>query len=134
MDTQVAEALERQPAGLKPAAAFRAALREVAGSFSQADLDVLREATALIATVPEVRARATDEFARMITVMSEALARRAGRPADDMAVRTVAGALIGVILSITLPVDDLPGDDQSIRAMFERLDEALALLEAGLPL
>jgi len=134
MDTQVAEALERQPAGLKPAAAFRAALREVASSFSQADLDVLREATALIATVPEVRARATDEFARMITVMSEALARRAGRPADDMAVRTVAGALIGVILSITLPVDDLPGDDQAMTAMFERLDEALALLEAGLPL
>jgi AcrR family transcriptional regulator len=140
MDTQVAEALERQPAGLKPAAAFRAALREVAGSFSQADLDVLRETTALIATVPEVRARATDELARMITVMSEALARRAGRPADDMAVRTVAGALIGVILSITLPVEGWPGgagpsgDDQPIVAMFERLDQALALLDAGLPL
>jgi hypothetical protein len=70
----------------------------------------------------------------MITVMSEALARRAGRPADDMAVRTMAGALIGVILSITLPVDDLPGDDQAMTAMFERLDEALALLGAGLPL
>jgi len=134
MDTQVAEALERQPAGLKPAAAFRAALREVASSFSQADLDVLREATALIATVPEVRARATDEFARMITVMSEALARRAGRPADDLAVRTAAGAIIGVMMSITMPWHGWSSDMQTIEDLFGRIDQGLALLEAGLPL
>jgi len=34
----------------------------------------------------------------------------------------------------TLPVDDLPGDGQAMTVMFERLDEALALIEAGLPL
>jgi AcrR family transcriptional regulator len=140
VDTQVVEAFERQPAGLKPVAAFRAALREVAGSFSQTDLDVIRETTALIRADPEIRARATDEFARMITVMSEALARRSGHPADDLAVRAMAGGFIGVILSITLPVEGwpgaegLPGDDQAIIAMFERIDQALALLEAGLPL
>ena len=134
VDTQVIEAFERQPAGLEPVAAFRAALREVAGSFSQSDLDVLRETTALIRADPEVRARATDEFARMITVMSEALARRSGRPAEDLAVRAIAGGFIGVILSITLPVEGWPGDDQPIIAMFERIDQALALLEAGLPL
>jgi hypothetical protein len=76
----------------------------------------------------------------MITVMSEALARRSGHPADDLAVRAMAGGFIGVILSITLPVEGwpgaegLPGDDQAIIAMFERIDQALALLEAGLPL
>jgi AcrR family transcriptional regulator len=134
VDTQVVEAFERQPAGLTPAAAFRAALREVAGSFSQADLDVIRETAALIRADPEIRARATDEFARMITVMSEALARRSGRPADDLTVRAMAGGFIGVILSVTLPVEGWPGDDQSIIAVFERIDQALALLEAGLPL
>jgi len=134
MDTQVAEAFERQPAGLKPVAAFRAALREVAGSFSQADLDMIRETTALIRADPEIRARATDEFARMITVMSEALARRSGRPADDLAVRAMAGGFIGVILSVTLPVEGWPHDDEGIMALFERTDQALALLEAGLPL
>jgi AcrR family transcriptional regulator len=134
VDTQVVEAFERQPAGLKPVAAFRAALREVAGSFSQAELDVIRETTALIRADPEIRARATDEFARMITVMSEALARRSGRPADDLTVRAMAGGFIGVILSVTLPVEGWPGDDQSIIAVFERIDQALALLEAGLPL
>ena len=134
VDTTIAAAFERQPAGLGPVAAFRAALREVTGSYSQADLDVIRETTALIVTVPEVRARATDEFARMIVVLSESLARRTGRPADDLAVRAVAGGIIGVILSITLPLRSRPGDEDAITAMFERTDRALALLEAGLPL
>ncbi len=134
MDIMIAEAFERQPAGLGPVAAFRVALREVTGSYSQADLDVLRATTALIATVPEVRARATDEFARMIAVLSGALARRTGRPADDLTVRAVAGGIIGVILSITLPVQDWRGDGDDFMALFERTDRALALLEAGLPL
>ena len=64
---------------------------------------MIRETTNLTMTVPEVRARAMDEFARTIAVISEALAKRAGRPADDLAVRTVAGAIIGVIMSITMP-------------------------------
>ena len=134
VDAQVVDAFERQPAGLKPVAAFRAALREVAGSFSQAELDVIRETTALIRADPEIRARATDEVARMITVMSEALARRSGRPAGDLAVRATAGGFIGVILSTTLPAEGWTGDDQSIIAMFERIDQALSLLGAGLPL
>jgi AcrR family transcriptional regulator len=134
MDTMIAEAFERQPAELGPVAAFRTALREVTGSYSQSDLDVIRETTALIVTVPEVRARATDEFARMIAVLSESLARRTGRPPDELAVRAVAGGVIGVILSITLPLRGGPGDEDAIMAMFERTDRALALLEAGLPL
>ncbi len=134
MDTRMAEAFERQPADLSPVAAFRAAIREVAGSFSQADLDALQETTALIMTEPEVRARATDEFARMITVMSEALARRTGRPADDVTVRAMAGGFIGVILSVTLPMEGWTHDEQGIMDLFERTDQALALLEAGLPL
>ena len=35
--------------------------------------------------------------------MAEAVAKRAGRAPDDLAVRTVAGAIIGVIMSITMP-------------------------------
>jgi len=84
-------------------------------------------------TVPEVRARAMDEFARTIAVISEAVAKRAGRPADDLAVRTLAGAVIGVIMSITMPWEGW-SDPQAFVYMFERVDQALNLLEAGLPL
>jgi len=62
MDTRMIEALERQPAGLGPVTAVRTASREVFASYTQADLDLLRETTALTMTVPEVRARAMDEF------------------------------------------------------------------------
>ena len=128
------EAFERQPPGLGPVAAVRAAAREVFGSYSEADLDVIRETSTLTVTVPEVRARAMDEFARTIAVISEALARRTGRPADDLAVRAVAGAIIGVIMSITMPWEGWSSDRRAIADMFDRIDQALALLEAGLPL
>ena len=134
MDTRMIEALDRQPPGLRPVAAVRAATREVFNAYTEDDLDVIRETTALTVTVPEVRARALDEFARTITVIAEALAKRAGRPADDLAVRTAAGAIIGVMMSITMPWEGWSSDRRSIEGMFERIDQALALLEAGLPL
>ena len=134
LDTRMLEAFERQPTGLSPVAAIRGAIREVLESYSEADLDVIRQTTTLAMTVPEVRARAMDEFGRTIAVVSEALAKRAGRPADDLAVRTIAGAIIGVIMSITMPWAGWSSDRQIIMDMFERIDQALALLEAGLPL
>ena len=133
MDTRLVEAFERQPPGLSPIAALRGAIREGLGSYDQADLDIVRETTNLTMTVPEVRARAMDEFGRTIAVISEALAKRAGRPADDLAVRTLAGAIIGVIMSITMPWEGW-SDPQAFVDMFERVDQALNLLEAGLPL
>ncbi len=134
MDTRMIEALERQPAGLGPLGAVRAATREVFTSYTQADLDLLGETTALTMNVPEIRARAMDEFARTISVIGEALAKRAGRSADDLAVRTTAGAIIGVIMSITMPWEGWRSDRRTIEDMFERIDQALALLEAGLPM
>jgi AcrR family transcriptional regulator len=134
MDTRMVEAFERQPTGLGPVAAIRGAIREAIESYNEADLEVIRQTTTLTMTVPEVRARAMDEFGRTIAVISEALAKRAGRPADDLAVRTVAGAIIGVIMSITMPWEGWSSDRQAIVDMFERIDQALNLLEAGLPL
>ena len=134
MDARMIEALDRQPAELSPLAAVRAATREVFGSYSEADLDVVRETTQLMMTVPEIRARAVDEFARTIGVVSEAMARRAGRPADDLNARVMAGAIIGVIMSITIPWEHDWTDRQTMEESFQRIDQGLALLEAGLPL
>ncbi len=134
MDTRMIEAFDRQPPGLRPVAAVRAAIREVFDTYTEADLDVIRETAALTVTAPEVRARALDELARTIGIIGEALAKRAVRPADDMAVRTAAGAIIGVIMSITMPWESWSADRRTIEEAFERIDQALALLEAGLPL
>src|SRR5689334_21155437 len=126
MDTRMVEALGRQPADLSPLTAVRAAVRDAFASYTEADLEVIAETTLLTMTVPEIRARATDEFARTIGVIGEALAKRAGRPA--------AGAIIGVMMSITMPWHGWSSDMQTIEDLFGRIDQALALLEAGLPL
>jgi len=123
------EAFEAQPAELSPVAAFRAAAAQMLATLTPEELARFRETTELALTVPEVRARAMDEFARTIDEIAAAVARRTGRAPDDFAVRNVAGAVIGVIMSATMPWAEAPSDD-----MFERIDAALAHLEAGLPL
>jgi AcrR family transcriptional regulator len=133
MDIRLIEALEQQPPGLGPVAAARAAVRQIAAAYTAADMDVLRETTALTLTVPEIRARAIDELARAITVVAEAVAKRADRPADDLAVRAIAGAIIGVIMAITIPWEGW-SEGIALEDTFGRIDEALGVLEAGLPL
>ena len=123
------ELFEAQPADLSPIAAYRAAAAQMFATLSPEEIDRFREATELTLTIPEVRARALDEFARTIDETAAAIARRTGRSPDDFAVRNVAGALIGVIMSATMPWAGQPASD-----MFGRIDAALAHLEAGLPL
>ena len=134
MDTRMLEVLERQPPGLAPLAALRAALRQVVAAYSAADAEQLSEFMALTMGVPEIRARALEELSRTIGVMSEALAKRAGRPPDDLAVRTMAGAIIGVIMSVSMPWEEGWSCGGNVHQMFARIDQGLALLEAGLPL
>jgi AcrR family transcriptional regulator len=133
MDVRMLDAFSRQPASLTPVAAIRAATKEALTSFGYEDMAQIRELIRLTLTVPEIRARAMDEFARTIEVLAEALGKRAGRPPDDTAVRTLAGAVVGVIMSATIPWQERLSE-QSADEMFAGIDKALALLEAGLPL
>jgi AcrR family transcriptional regulator len=126
-------AFEAQPSGLPPVAAFRMAAKQALESLSEEDLARLRETAELTLTLPEVRARAMDEFARTITVIAEAMARRTGRDPDDFAVRNVAGAVIGVIMAATMPWSDWTKETPDAD-IFARIDAALAHLESGLPL
>jgi AcrR family transcriptional regulator len=137
MDARLFASFERQPPDLAAVAALRAALREVAASFTPGELEQLAEAFALQVTVPEIRVRMLDETNRMMHLMTEALAKRTGRPADDLAVRTFAGAVFGTMMSASLPYHQMPGggfESGLVADMFERIDESLAMLEAGLPL
>jgi AcrR family transcriptional regulator len=132
LDERILDAFERQPASMTPVAAVRAAMREAIETFTPAEWEEMREAAELNLTVPEIRARIMDELARTIDRMAEVLARRTGRPADDLAVRTYVGAVFGVMLSVLSPSTYTPSDMG--KQQFSRIDEALALLEAGLPL
>jgi len=129
LDVVTLEALEAQPAELGPIAAMRAATKSMLAILSPEDLARLGETVELSMSVPEVRARAVDEFTRTIDVVAGALATRAGRDPDDFAARNVAGAIVGVIMAATVR---RPG--QGPADMFAQIDAALAHLEAGLPL
>ena len=65
--------------------------------FTEEERERFRQTTALTLAVPEVRARALDEFARTIDVTAAVLARRLRRNPDDAAVRALAGAIFGVM-------------------------------------
>jgi AcrR family transcriptional regulator len=133
LDVLALAAFEAQSPDLSPVAAFRAAAREAFTALDADDLAKLRETAELTLTVPELRARAMDEFTRTIEVIAEAAAKRSGRDPNDFAVRILAGAIVGVIMAATMPWTDL-ASRQPTTDMVDRIDAALAQLDAGLPL
>jgi len=130
-------ALEAQPPGLEPIAAFRAASTATLAALTEEDLARFRETTELTMQIPEIRARAIDEFVRTINQIADAVAHRTGRDAADFEVRTIAGAIIGVIMSVTVPEtsDTFTAEGMSdVRDLFARIDRALDYLERGMPI
>src|SRR5262249_9447248 len=93
--------------------------------------------TQLAMPVPAVRARMLAELARTTQVLAEAVAERTGRDPSDFAVRTLAGAVVGVAMAAYFGEADgfMALDDQTQLATFaDKLQRGLGLLEAGLPL
>jgi AcrR family transcriptional regulator len=126
-DPMLIQAIKKAPSGLDAIQALRAAFGKVIADLPPGEQGKLRERLLLILSVPELRAATLDEFATAMRLLAEAVAERAQLDADDFAVRTVAGAVIGVCMAALFALADDPEAD--IAAL---LDEALAHLEAGL--
>jgi AcrR family transcriptional regulator len=124
--------MEAQPAELSPIAAFRAAAAATRQQLTPEEIETFATTTHLTMSVPEIRARALDEFVRTAEQISAAIARRNGGSPDDFEVKNLAGAIIGVVMAATMPWD--PHQPSDFGAMFDRIDAGLAHLEAGLPL
>jgi AcrR family transcriptional regulator len=131
LDLLALDAFERQPPSLGPLAAFRAAVAEAQAELTEKEVARLQQTMELTLAIPEIRARTIDEFSRTIQVIAALAAKRTGHAPDDFAVRNLAGAIVGVILSATMTSS---GEFAAPEEMFRRIDAALAHLEAGLPL
>jgi len=128
MELRWIDALRAQPPGMPSIAALRASLHDAFASLSADDIAKIRETTDLALTVPAIRARMLDEFARTIQVMATGIAERTGRNPDDFEVRTLVGAALGVAISSWFTAQ---GDMERFMADYAR---ALELLLTGLPL
>jgi AcrR family transcriptional regulator len=130
LDPVLLEAFRTQPADRSPVQALRSAMREVFAELPLEALAMQQERDVLIRSVPELRAKMLDEFAKSLQLFAEIVAERVGRQPDDPAVRTVAGAVVGVGISAWYTA----GDHASPRDYLAVMDASLAQLEAGLPL
>jgi len=128
-DPMLVAAFEAQPAELSPVAALRGAMQAVFAGLPTEELALERERQKLVLSVPELRAGALDGLAGTIQMIAEIVAERVGRRADELAVRSFAGAVMGVLLAALFAAAEDPTAD-----IFELLDAGLAHLEAGLPL
>ena len=128
-DPMIIEAFKSVPPDLSPIAALRRAFGEVFAQLPEESLERARDRTELIRTVPELRSAMLEEFARNVQMIAELVAERVGRRPDDLAVRTLAGAMVGAVMAAMLSWVEGSGKEFQ-----ELLDSAMAQLEAGLPL
>jgi AcrR family transcriptional regulator len=125
LDPKLIAALREQPGELGSIAAIRRSMREVFEGLSESEAALEFQRHELARSVPELRARMADQFTGGMTMLAEALAERLGRPADDLAVRVLAGAVVGVGLAAVLSAEERSEE------FIQMLDAGLALLEAG---
>ena len=128
-DPLLIAAFAEQSLELSPIQALRGAMREVFTRLPPEEFAQQWERGRLMLDVPELRMRMLDQLGDGLQLMSELLAKRLGRSADDLAIRTFSGAVLGVLTAAIFTAITKP--DANILAL---MDESLAYLEAGLPL
>jgi AcrR family transcriptional regulator len=129
MDALIVDAFRKQPHEFSELHALRVALRTVFGGLSVQEASDQQERVVLIFSVRELRATLLDQLVTTMELLSQVLAERTGRRPDDIALRTVAGAVMGVAMAVMVALADDPRADIGLL-----LDEAMAHLEAGLSL
>ena len=122
-------AIKAQPPDVPPLKAIRNALHSVFTQLAKEERTQAEDRLHLFRTVPEVRARALDQFVNDLQVIADLIAERVGKPTDDFSVRVFAGAIVGVALSVMIQAIDDPNTD-----FIQLFDQGLAQLENGLPL
>jgi AcrR family transcriptional regulator len=129
-DPLIVAALRAQPPEVPPIEAIRRAFHLATDNISDELWEHERRRQRLFLSVPELRARSLHQYYAAIDMLAEVVAERAGRPADDFAARVLAGAVVGAVIA-AIP----NGFAASVeRNDFTVMDEALQLLQAGLPL
>jgi len=97
-DPLLLKLIAEEPADRPPLAALRHVLRTAFGGMSADELAKVYQRTKLQMSVPALRMRMLDGFSGNLDMLAGALAKQAGRDADDYEMRVFAGAVTGVML------------------------------------
>jgi AcrR family transcriptional regulator len=112
------------PPDMRPIAAYRHALQQVFNGMAGPGWGEEMARQQLLYTLPEAGGALYHEYVHTIDLITDALAKRLGRPADDPRLRTTAGAMSGVFMAC------LHNTPMSPELILHSLD----YLDAGLPL
>jgi AcrR family transcriptional regulator len=118
-----------QPPEVAPIPAFRNVMVQVFGAMSPDQLAEIMGRGRLLFSEPALRQVGINEMIRSARIMTDELAVRLGRPADDLELRIFAGAIMGAVLAVLIDLLEDPSID-----MLDRFDHAFAFLEKGMPL
>ncbi|MEU8173975.1 TetR family transcriptional regulator [Microbispora hainanensis] len=129
-DPILMEAIKAQPPDLPPLTAMRAAFRAAFEAMEPEELDRMLARTKLTTSVPALRARTLEGLYSTIDMLAVAVAERSGRDPRSAAVRTLVGAVMGVMLPAMFTWVEHDGRTP----LPVLIDEALGYLEAGLPI
>jgi AcrR family transcriptional regulator len=129
LDPLILTAFDALPEETNPIRRLRMAMQTVFVRMRPEQDRMMRQRMQLMAVTPELRGAMLSQFAGLVDQIAHLLGPRLGRDRDDFAVHNLAGAVLGVLLSAMLAIVDNPKAD-----MYKLVDDALAHLEAGLPL
>lgn len=129
LDPLILAAFNAQPEGTHPIRALRDSMKTVFGQLTAEQDNVMRQRISLMSSTPALRSAMLTQFADLVDQIAELMAGRVGREPTDFAIRNLAGALLGVMMSALLIASSDPKAD-----MIDVADRAMAHLEAGLPL
>ena len=132
LDPLIIDAFSEQPADKDIIPALRSAIKETFNGLSAEKRQLEMQRFELLRTIPELRATMYEEMARNIDLFAEIIAKRTQGDPESLAVRNLAGAIIGVGMAALLQtykrVDTTETDS------VHTFDQALARLEQGLTL
>lgn len=112
---------------LSPLQAVRNAMISGIHEITDDEWETTRQRNQLILAVPELRAAAMSNLTQMMQLLTQIVAKRVDSHPDDLAVRTFAGVVVEVNISL------MDYRAEATKSEFAKLlDEALEVVEQGL--
>jgi AcrR family transcriptional regulator len=96
-DPLMAAAVAARPASEHPFQAVRRALNDTLKQLPDHEMEIVRERTSLLLSVPALRARLHEQSDAARVALADVLATRMRRPTDDLAVQAIAAACAAAV-------------------------------------